>query len=44
MNVNPFDPSININWPITDYIISDQHKNALNANEAIKLWKKRNSS
>jgi dTDP-4-dehydrorhamnose 3,5-epimerase-like enzyme len=44
MNINPFDPLININWPLADYIISDQDKNALNASEAIKLWKERNFS
>lgn len=46
MNVNPFDPTININWPILDddYIISDQDKNSPNVEEARALWNQRNKS
>ena len=46
MNVNPFDPLINIVWPSLlpgeDYIISDQDKNAPNVNEARTLWNEKN--
>jgi hypothetical protein len=42
MNVNPFDPKINITWPESEYIISDQDSLAPYEEEARKLWHERN--
>jgi len=46
MNVNPFDPKINIKWPELSfgqhYIISDQDSLAPYEEEARKLWNGRN--
>ena len=37
MNVNPFDPTIGITWPVCDYIISEQDKNAPQESDARRM-------